>query len=1386
MRKNILLLIFLSLGLSIFAQTQEEQTPRLPQILPVSPEAASLGKYGDIPVNLSTGKINYTIPIYTIKVGSFELPLTLSYSYGGFMPEEEPTMIGMGWTANFGGAIIRQLKGKADEKSNLGYLGLSNYYENFFNLSQENRDLTIRNSGKGLWDSHPDSYIINTPLIDGTFRFKNDTTAIFTPYRNHKVSVLAYNTPGFNGFDITDDKGIIYTFNVPEITEQENLYGDADILNYKSSWMISKIALPDSSDEIIFSYEDYYHKISSLSKYRTRKVSLGSGPSCGQCENSSIFLSENETRINAKALSRIDFPNGYIVLDQNIIQNTPGVGNSEKIILRGLSIYNIYDQLIEKFTFNYFELEDYHFLTSIIKEGKNGDQMNYYSFDYYNLDQVPNTKIINDQTDIWGFYNGVTFDPDNSASQNADFSMSLIGALKKITYPTRGYTEIEYEPNSVMRSEDYYDSCNPVYDTIEEISIDSGDYPPAYCPSVGSPIEKMITIPFEQVIEVRVIAATADAAGEAYAAFSRHVEDLESTDPNYYCANYEKFPPENTPGMEINAIVLAEDGGDGTPVEQIQNEDFKKVNVKPGTYKLYVEVCGHGGQSTTANVKVKYREEPYQGVDENIEVGGIRVAKTTDYSSEGTTNIVKNYNYVQEQDSTLSSGILLANPKFSSSLILKQYDVGASQCLEQTEYFSSVIPLATYSGSHVLYKRVEIINEPDSNGKTVNYYTGIADDDPPPYFPTLTSINRGIQRGKLEKQEVFEKTNFGFALKQKTEHLYMDFRADNNDQNVFDFFSAKYVHNFTDTFGCNPVISDTGSQEYAFDYRTYYPDDYRIGSTIKTSYLNGDNIIQTTDYSYDTVFGLIKEVSSTDSNDNLLKTNYYYPEDVIDTTSLGIPNLNNEEYNAINRLKKGDLHKIGILVLTKTIKDQEASSQRTVYRDYGNNIILPGTIATSKNGEALEDRITYTDYDGIGNPLGIVKADGTPISYIWGYGQTLPVARLEKIAYADIDPANIANLQNLSDNDTDAASEEALRNALDSLRISYPGAVITGYTYDPLIGVTSISDSRGYTSFYYYDDFNRLANIKDEIGNIIEAFDYNYSQEIPLGYDPLSADISYGSATNDHQWFLADVIGGSGDYSYAWFEGIDASSTDFEVNTSGTNDTYQLIVACDTVKYIKLVVTDNVTGEVTQQTKVNNNACSYAPLTGDIAYGTHTNTWQNFSALVSGGSGDFSYAWFEGIGDSSTDFEGTPSGNGNTYQLMVDCGNTQYVKLVITDTVTGEIVEVVKVNDNTTCDYPPLNAYITYGPSNDTSQWFYSSVGGGSGNYTLAWYKGIGSSSTNFENTPSSTASSYQVSAPCSLLRYVKLVVTDTVTGLTDTKIKASNNSPCTGNTNEQ
>ncbi len=53
------------------------------KIIPPSPTAASLGKYGDIPVSMYTGTPNIDIPLHTLKCGELSLPISLSYHASG-------------------------------------------------------------------------------------------------------------------------------------------------------------------------------------------------------------------------------------------------------------------------------------------------------------------------------------------------------------------------------------------------------------------------------------------------------------------------------------------------------------------------------------------------------------------------------------------------------------------------------------------------------------------------------------------------------------------------------------------------------------------------------------------------------------------------------------------------------------------------------------------------------------------------------------------------------------------------------------------------------------------------------------------------------------------------------------------------------------------------------------------------------------------------------------------------------------------------------------------------------------------------------------------------------------------------------------------------------
>jgi len=63
---------------------------------------------------------------------------------------------------------------------------------------------------------------------------------------------------------------------------------------------------------------------------------------------------------------------------------------------------------------------------------------------------------------------------------------------------------------------------------------------------------------------------------------------------------------------------------------------------------------------------------------------------------------------------------------------------------------------------------------------------------------------------------------------------------------------------------------------------------------------------------------------------------------------------------------------------------------------------------------------------------------------------------------------------------------------IDEVRLYPSTALMTTYTYSPLVGTTTICDQDNKVSYFFYDGFKRLKWIKDQDGNIIKTFQYHY------------------------------------------------------------------------------------------------------------------------------------------------------------------------------------------------------------------------------------------------------------------------------------------------------
>jgi hypothetical protein len=167
------------------------------------------------------------------------------------------------------------------------------------------------------------------------------------------------------------------------------------------------------------------------------------------------------------------------------------------------------------------------------------------------------------------------------------------------------------------------------------------------------------------------------------------------------------------------------------------------------------------------------------------------------------------------------------------------------------------------------------------------------------------------------------------------------------------------------------------------------------------------------------------------------------------------------------------------------------------------NLVLPLSVYSFDNldpAKSYKD-VSFDRYDETGNILQYTIKDGTPVSMVWGYNKTKLIAKIEGALYSAIEPY-IANIVAKSDEDAvgaDPVKEGELLKAFANLNIM---GNVTTYTYDPLIGVTTITQPSGIREHYIYDTANRLKAIqireRDGVDSYViktvKEFKYNYKQ----------------------------------------------------------------------------------------------------------------------------------------------------------------------------------------------------------------------------------------------------------------------------------------------------
>lgn len=148
--------------------------------------------------------------------------------------------------------------------------------------------------------------------------------------------------------------------------------------------------------------------------------------------------------------------------------------------------------------------------------------------------------------------------------------------------------------------------------------------------------------------------------------------------------------------------------------------------------------------------------------------------------------------------------------------------------------------------------------------------------------------------------------------------------------------------------------------------------------------------------------------------------------------------------------------------------------------------------AFSKFTSYLQDMVV-NKYDAYYNPVSVTYTDRNfPVCYIWSYNGQYIIAEIKNATYSAVQAALGSAPETYSSQvNPDMSSINQLRNVLTS-------AQVTTYTYNPLVGMISSTDPKGFTSYYGYDTNGRLNEVyflNNGVKNILRTYNYHYKNQ---------------------------------------------------------------------------------------------------------------------------------------------------------------------------------------------------------------------------------------------------------------------------------------------------
>ena len=218
-------------------------------VLP-SPEAAQMRRYMDHPVALNTGVLSVNIPLYTMSVGGYSLPIALSYHAAGIKADDEHCETGLGWSLLGGGCISRTVIGVPDEQAKS-----TAYNDNRINPS------LLADALQNTVDTWYDRYSYSFAGYSGSFIIQGDSIKQL-PQTDLAIDFYDSRDEGVRNFCITTPDGDRYYFTEREHTRysyKRRIYQttnkNAPFYEAVTAWHLSRIITANNTETISYKYD---------------------------------------------------------------------------------------------------------------------------------------------------------------------------------------------------------------------------------------------------------------------------------------------------------------------------------------------------------------------------------------------------------------------------------------------------------------------------------------------------------------------------------------------------------------------------------------------------------------------------------------------------------------------------------------------------------------------------------------------------------------------------------------------------------------------------------------------------------------------------------------------------------------------------------------------------------------------------------------------------------------------------------------------------------------------------------------------------------------------------------------------------------------------------